>query len=100
MAHEDTASSGSGWDRFSNLAADLVYEWGKAKIANEARPPAPAPTPAPTRPGVSNVIPFPAQQAQGSDVAFMLGEIFASPRTWLLLAAAVGLGFVLVKMRR
>lgn len=88
------------WGKLGNLASDLVYEWGKAKIAAETRPPAPAPTPAPVYPGRSNVVPSPAQQAQGSDVAFMLGEIFASPRTWLLLAAAGGLVFVLVKLRR
>lgn len=96
----DTDTSSSGWDRFSGIASDLIYQWGKAKIAAETRPPAPAPTPAPVYPGRSNVVPFPAQQAQGSDVAFMLGEIFSSPRTWLLLAAAGGLVFVLVKLRR
>lgn len=100
MAHEATSDTGSGFDRFAGLASDLIYEWGKAKIASEVRPPAPAATPPPTRPGVSVYVPPAGQSAQGSDIAFMLGEIFASPRTWLLLAAAGGLVFVLIKLRR
>lgn len=99
MAHE-AETSASGFDRFGNLAADLIYEWGKAKIANEVRPPAPAATPPPTRPGLSVYQPLAAQQAQGSDVAFMLGEIFSSPRTWIGLAAIGGLVFLLIKLRR
>jgi len=99
MAHEADTSA-SGWDRLGSLASDLIYEWGKAKIANEVRPPAPAATPPPTRPGLSVYQPPAAQQAQGSDVAFMLGEIFSSPRTWLGLAAIGGLVFLFVKLRR
>lgn len=91
----------SGWDRFGNLATDLIYEWGKAKIASEVRPPPPAANPPPApRPTVSTYRPPAAQDAQAGDVALMLGEIFSSPRTWLGLAAIAGLVFVFVKLRR
>ncbi len=99
MAHEET-DSGSGWDRLGSLASDLIYEWGKAKIAQEVRPPAPGPTPAPTYPGRSVYVPPAAQAAQGSDIAWQLGEIFSSPRTWIGLAAIGGLVFLFVKLRR
>lgn len=98
MSHE--SSSGSGWDQFAGLASDLIYEWGKAKIGQETRPPAPGPAPMPYYPPRSNVYPMPALAAEGSDIGQQLADIFSSPRTWLLLAAAGGLVFVLVRLRR
>ena len=88
------------WDDASSGLLDLVFNYANAKIASEVRPPAPAPAPMPYYPGTSNVIPFPARDAYGNDIGQQVGEIFSSPRTWLLLGAAVVLVVVLVKIRR
>jgi len=102
MADYDTPPSDSGgsfWNDTGSQLSNLIFDFARAKLASEIRPPAPAPAPLPTRPGVSNVIPFPALSAQAGDVGRQIGEILASPRTWLTVAA-VALVVVLVKMRR
>lgn len=86
------------WDTFSDNAQDLLFSWAKSRISTEARPPAPAPAPAPVYPPVSTVVPAPAQAAHGGDVQQQIGEILASPRTWLAVSV-VALVVVLVKLR-
>lgn len=95
----DTGGSSFAWGDLGTKASDLFFDFAKAKLANEARPKAPPPVPQPYRYGVSRYTPGPGLAAQQSDIAQQVGEIFASPRTWLALAA-VALVVVLVKLRR
>lgn len=99
MAHEDS-TAGSGWDGFFSQAQDLVFDFAKAKLAAEVRPPAPGPYPAPTRPPRSSEMPDAYYAAQGDEVSQVLADIFSSPRTWVGIAAIAVLVVVFVKMRR
>lgn len=98
MSHEN-ASSG-GWDNFFSSAQDLVFDFAKAKLAQEVRPPAPGGYPAPTRRARSTEMPDAYWDARDSDAGQMLADIFSSPRTWVGLAAIAALLVVLVKIRR
>lgn len=102
MAHEDISgdSGGGAWDSFFSNAQGLIFDFAKAKIAQEARPPAPGNYPAPVRPASPTYMPPEYFEARGDDAAQMLSEIFSSPRTWVGLAAIAALVVVLVKMRR
>lgn len=86
------------FETFTDNASDLFFDWARAKLSPQVRPPAPAPTPAPVYLPVSTAVPEPARAAQGSDIGQQLGEIFSSPRTWLALSA-VALVVVMVRLR-
>lgn len=102
MAHETSSgdsSSGGFWSDNSSRLADLVFNFANARLAREVNPRPAAPAPMPVRPGVSTAYPYPAIYAEQNDIGRQVGEIFSSPRTWLVVAA-VALVVVLVKIRR
>lgn len=80
------------FDELGGNVNDLIFEFGKAKINQETRPPAQQPpAPAPQSPATS-------AQAAMHDTARKVGEIIASPKLWLAVLAVAGLVYV-VKRR-
>lgn len=88
------------WGPIFQQGSDLVFDFAKAKLAAEVRPPAPGYYPAHTRPPRSSEMPDAYWAAQSDDVSQMLGDIFSSPRTWVGIAAIAVLVVVFVKIRR
>lgn len=88
------------WGPVFQQGSELVFDFAKAKLAAEVRPPAPGAAPYPYRPGRSNSMPVEYYDAQGGDIGLMLSDIFSSPRTWVGLAAITVLVVVLVKLRK
>lgn len=88
------------WGPIFQQGSDLVFDFAKAKLAAEVRPPAPGPYPAPMRPRRSTEMPDAYYAAQGDEVSQVLADIFSSPRTWVGIAAIAVLVVVFVKIRR
>lgn len=88
------------WQTFAQQGSALVFDFAKAKLAAESRPPASGAQPYPMYPVRSTNMPPEYYGAQGSDVGQQLADIFSSPRTWVGLAAITVLVVVFVKMRR
>lgn len=88
------------WGPIFQQGSDLVFDFAKAKLAAEVRPPAPGYYPAPTRPPRSTEMPDAYWAAQGNEASQILADIFSSPRTWVGVAAIAVLVVVFVKIRR
>lgn len=88
------------WGPLIQQGSALVFDFAKAKLAAEVRPPAPGGYPATTRPPRSSEMPDAYWAAQSDDVSQMLGDIFSSPRTWIGIAGIAVLVVVFIKIRR